>query len=112
MLRDARGRLDDGRWAYLNDVVVTDGATHPRLRPGIAIAVLRDCLAALSALHRGGIVHGDVKPSNVMLKRTGNAKVIDVGSAFAPEDAPPQTSCTPAYAAPEVLEGGEGSALS
>ena len=69
--------------------------SQPRLKPGIAIAVLRDCLAALSALHREGIVHGDVKPSNIMLKRTGNAKIIDIGSAFAREDARPARRPTP-----------------
>jgi hypothetical protein len=35
------------------------------LELGIAIAVLRDGLSAPSARHREGIVHGDVKPSNI-----------------------------------------------
>ncbi len=55
---------------------------QPRVKPGMAIAIVRDCLAALAALHREGIVHGDIKPSNIMLKRTGNAKIVDIGSAF------------------------------
>ena len=109
MLRCVRDRVDDDRWAYLNDVIVTPGAVQPRLKPGIAIAVLRDCLAALSALHREGVVHGDIKPSNIMLKRTGSAKLIDIGAAFERRDAPAKTTCTPSYAALEVLEGAEGS---
>ena len=84
-------------------MVVTAGPLQPRLKPGIAIAIVRDMLAALGALHRARIVHGDVKPSNVMLKRTGNAKVVDIGSAYCVDNPPPQTTCTPAYAAPEVL---------
>ena len=71
--------------------------------------MLRGCLAAVAALHRDGIVHSDLKPSNIMLKRTGSTKIIDVGSAFDLYDSPPAGRCTPAYAAPEVLEGQPGS---
>jgi serine/threonine protein kinase len=42
-----------------------------------------------------------------MIKRTGNAKIVDIGSAFELDNLPPIRTCTPAYAAPEVLEGGE-----
>jgi serine/threonine-protein kinase len=45
--------------------------------------VLRDGPSAPSALHREGIVHGDVKPSNFMLDRTSNAKLIDIETAVA-----------------------------
>jgi serine/threonine-protein kinase len=109
MLERARQRVGDERWEYLNDVIVTAGATQSRLKPGVAIAVLRAILTALSALHREGIVHGDVKPSNLMLKRTGTAKLIDIGSAFQWDQGFPGRSFTPAYAAPEVLEGDGGS---
>lgn len=105
MLDHVRNRVSNRRWEYLNNVIVTAGPVQPRLKPGIAIAVLRECLAALAALHREGIVHGDIKPSNIMLKRTGNAKIIDIGSAFEIDAAPQRRSCTPNYAAPEVLEG-------
>ena len=88
-------------------MIVTSGPVQPKLKPGIAVAVVRDCLAALAALHREGIVHGDLKPSNIMLKRTGNAKIVDLGSAFDLEKVPPRRTCTPTYAAPEVLEGSE-----
>jgi len=109
MRERTRQRVSNRRWEYLNNVIVTDGPQQSRLKPGIAIAVLRECLAALAALHREGIVHSDIKPSNIMLKRTGNAKIIDIGSAFDMENAPVRRSCTPTYAAPEVLEGAESS---
>lgn len=109
MLERARQQVTDDRWDYMNDVIVTPGVSQPRLKPGVAINVLRDCLAALSALHREGIVHGDVKSSNIMLKRTGNAKLIDIGSAYAWGDGERVRTCTPSYAAPEVLEGDGGS---
>ena len=112
MLERVRERVSNRRWRYINAVVATTGPVQPRLKPGIAIAIIRDCLAALAALHREGVVHGDVKPSNIMLKRTGNAKIVDIGSAFELDNVPPRRTCTPAYAAPEVLEGSECSARS
>ena len=105
LLEQTRASVDEGRWQYLNNVCVTAGPRQSRLKPGVAIAIVRECLAALAALHREGIVHGDIKTANIMVKRTGNAKIIDIGSAHAVDDLPPTRTCTPAYAAPEVLEG-------
>ncbi|MDG2380313.1 MAG: serine/threonine-protein kinase [Pirellulaceae bacterium] len=102
-----RERVSNRRWEYINRVVISPGPEQPRIRPGVAVAVLRDCLVALAALHREGIVHGDIKPANIMLKCTGNAKIVDIGSAFHVLDPPPLRTCTPKYAAPEVLEGSE-----
>ncbi|MDR0871164.1 MAG: protein kinase [Planctomycetaceae bacterium] len=93
------------RWQHINNVVVTVGPSYPRLMPSIAIPIIRDCLGALGALHREGIVHGDVKPANIMLKRSGNAKLVDIGSAFEVQNRPLLRPFTLAYAAPEVLEG-------
>ncbi len=97
-------RVKPIRWQYLNEVVVTAGPVQPRLKPGVAVAIVRDCLAGLAALHRGRIVHGDIKPSNIMLKKTGTAKLVDVGSAVDLDKPPSRRSCTPLYAAPEVLD--------
>ncbi|MEY3206055.1 MAG: Serine/threonine-protein kinase PrkC [Planctomycetota bacterium] len=105
LLDKTRANVSDDRWRHLNDVIVTAGPRQSRLKPGVAIAIVRECLAALAALHREGIVHGDIKSANIMVKRTGNAKIIDIGSAHAIDEPPPTRTCTPAYAAPEVLEG-------
>jgi len=105
MLERIHYRVSNKRWRYINQVIVTEGPMQARVKPGVAIAIIRDCLAALAALHRHGIVHGDLKPSNIMLKRTGNAKIVDIGSAFEVEVPPPRRTCTPTYAAPEVLDG-------
>ncbi len=103
------GTVTRDRWDHINKLTVTYGKENLRLKPGIAVSVLRGCLAAVAALHREGVVHADLKPSNIMLKRTGSTKIIDVGSAFDLYDSPPLGRCTPAYAAPEVLEGQPGS---
>jgi len=107
MLDYLQKNVSPSRWRYINNVVVTGGTMHPRVMPGIAIPIIRECLAALGALHRVGIVHGDIKPSNIMLKHTGTAKLIDIGSAFEIENRPPNRPYTLAYAPPEVLEGKE-----
>jgi len=100
-------RVSLRRWEYINDVIGTAGPEQTRFKPGVAVSIVRECLMALAALHREQIIHGDIKPSNIMLKRTGNAKIIDIGSAFKTDNPPPLRTCTPSYAAPEVLDGGE-----
>ena len=100
-------RVSVRRWEYINNVIATSGPEQTRFKPGVAVAIMRECLMALAALHRENIIHGDIKPSNIMLKRTGNAKIIDIGSAFEMDNPPPIRTCTPFYAAPEVLDGGD-----
>ena len=104
MLQRARERVSNRRWEYINNVIATSGPIRPRLKPGMAVAIVREILAGLAALHREEIVHGDIKPSNIMIKRTGNAKIIDIGSAIDLNNMPAQRTCTPQYAAPEMLE--------
>lgn len=104
MLERARQSVSWERWEYINNVVVTRGPVRPRLKPGMAVAIVHEVLGGLAALHREGIVHGDIKPSNIMIKRTGHPKIIDIGSAVELENLPPERTCTPQYAAPEILE--------
>lgn len=104
MLERARQRVSWSRWEYINNVVVTRGPIRPRLKPGMAVAIIHKVIAGLAALHREEIVHGDIKPSNIMVKRTGTPKIIDIGSAVELSDMPPQRTCTPHYAAPEILD--------
>ncbi len=107
MLARVQQRVSQRRWKYINDVIVTAGPVRPRLKPGIAVSIIRQCLSALAAVHREEIVHGDLKPSNIMIKRTGNAKIVDIGSALDLNNMPEQRTCTPQYAAPEMLERNE-----
>ncbi|MBX3443541.1 MAG: serine/threonine protein kinase [Planctomyces sp.] len=104
-LDEVRATMNPARWEYVNDVVVTRTASQLRLKPGVATSILRECLAGMAAMHRNGLVHGDMKPANIMVKRTGNCKIIDFGSAFAVHDPPTRPLWTPRYAAVEVLEG-------
>ncbi|MBI2808037.1 MAG: serine/threonine protein kinase [Planctomycetes bacterium] len=103
----SRARLSPERWAHVSQVILGAGPAQSRFKPGIAIQILRECLAGLAALHREGIVHGDLKPANIMVKRTGNAKIIDIGSAMDLDQASARRMWSPAYAAPEILRGGK-----
>jgi serine/threonine-protein kinase len=109
MLDATRAQVTAERWEYVDRVIISAGRARPRLKPGMAIQVLRGCLAGLGALHREAIIHGDVKPSNIMLKRTGSVKIIDIGSATALGGASTRPMWSPVYSAPEILQGAPNS---
>jgi eukaryotic-like serine/threonine-protein kinase len=89
----------------LADVVAASGPLDERT----GVSVTQQLLDALGAAHDSGVVHRDVKPSNVMVGAKGRVKLTDFGIAQAAED--PRLTTTgslvgsPGYMAPERLEG-------
>ncbi len=102
------------RGQTLREVIHQNG----RLSPEQAFAVLAPTLSGLSAAHRTGLIHRDVKPENILLSSDGVVKVADFGLARAVAGTG-TTSVTSgvllgtiAYLAPEQIERGSADARS
>lgn len=70
-----------------------------------ALDIVRSTARALAHAHDAGIVHGDVKPSNIFLTRSRGVKVLDFGSTGTATADGERHWATRAYASPAVLDG-------
>jgi len=75
------------------------------------LAIMRDAGRGLAAAHAAGIIHGDIKPENILVGK-GVVKVADFGLARQDRELSQTRGGTPGYMAPEQLAGGVANARS
>ena len=109
---------DDGGW-MLEMEYVDGGSLESELAAGKplplarAVEVFRGVCRALKSAHAARIIHGDIKPANVMFDRDGVVKLTDFGLGCMLEGSAASIELhgrifgTPAYMAPEVMSGEE-----
>ena len=79
-----------------------------RLGLGTVVRIMEQLLSALGYAHENGVVHRDVKPSNMFVLRDGALKVVDFGLARVESSNLTETGAvlgTPAYMSPEQFLG-------
>src|SRR5687768_18602540 len=90
-----------------------DRERGPRLDPALAIGYLEQAAEALEHLHNHDppVVHGDVKPANLILASSGRIVLVDFGLSSTPSDDLLRAG-TAGYVAPEVAAGARPTAAS
>ncbi|GLE50459.1 protein kinase domain-containing protein [Mycobacterium montefiorense] len=106
----------DGRHPFLVMELIEGGTLRELLTergpmpPHAVVAVLRPVLGGLSAAHRAGLVHRDVKPENVLISDDGEVKIADFGLVRAVAAAGITSTSvilgTVAYLSPEQVRDG------
>ena len=74
-----------------------------RLTPEQALGLVAGSLAGLGVAHGHGLVHGDVKPENIVVDESGISKLIDFGQVVVAGGS--ALGGTPAYMSPEAARG-------
>ncbi|XP_024314523.1 mitogen-activated protein kinase kinase kinase 17 [Brachypodium distachyon] len=102
-----RGGRDGSYQLFLEFAPGGSLADGGRLEESAVRAYAADLATGLAYLHGAGLVHGDVKPRNVVIGGDGCAKLADFGCSRKADSCAPILGGTPAFMAPEVARGEE-----
>lgn len=75
---------------------MSDLLLHNKFNDETALKFIRQIASALDYIHHQNILHLDIKPSNILLRRNGDAVLIDFGISKRYDESGSQTSSTPA----------------
>ncbi len=97
---------------YVDGTNLAELSRQAELSPTESLEIVTQVCKAMQYAHESGVVHRDIKPTNILLNAEGTVKIADFGLAKFCESSDPRTQLTqtrqvfgtPRYMAPEQIE--------
>ncbi len=107
----AAGRMESGNFYFAMELI--DGPSVENLIDREGALLYAEALRIAAAIAQGmayawnrkGLIHGDIKPANIILQHSRDPKLADLGLAQFRKVEPCELMATPLYAPPEVIRG-------
>jgi|GEM_PF-1687099 len=106
------GTSDDGIGYFVMERVsgqpIVDYANNNKLSITARIKLILQAIDAVEYAHQNLIIHGDIKPANLLVNKTGQIKLVDFGIARPVQTDDVETylpQFTPSYSSPEQAQG-------